>query len=47
MTEFRNEPGSVVPLRTQIAVRRLTEGAKQAEGLVIVIDVFRAFSLEC
>ena len=47
MTEFRNKPDGVVPLRTQIAVRRLTEGAKQAEGLVVVIDVFRAFSLEC
>ena len=37
----------VRPLRTQLAVRHLIEGAKQAEGLVVVIDVFRAFSLEC
>ena len=26
---------------------QLIEGAKQAEGLTIIIDVFRAFSLEC
>lgn len=38
---------NVRPLRTQLAVRHLIEGAKQAEGLVAVIDVFRAFSLEC
>lgn len=30
-------------------IRRLSllEGAKKAEGLVVIIDVFRAFSLEC
>lgn len=25
----------------------LIDGAKQAEGLTVIIDVFRAFSLEC
>ena len=39
--------GSAFPARTQIAVRHLTAGAREAEGLVVVIDVFRAFSLEC
>ena len=34
-------------VRPQLAVRHLIEGAKQAEGLAVVIDVFRAFSLEC
>ena len=31
------------PVRTL----RLIEGAKQAQGLCVIIDVFRAFSLEC
>ena len=31
----------------KINILRLIEGAKQAEGLTVVIDVFRAFSLEC
>ena len=31
----------------KIEIRRLIEGAKQADGLAVVIDVFRAFSLEC
>ena len=31
----------------KIRISRLIEGARQAEGLVVVIDVFRAFSLEC
>ena len=31
----------------QITIKHLIEGARQAEGLVVVIDVFRAFSLEC
>jgi len=31
----------------QINILRLIEGAKQAKGLVVIIDVFRAFSLEC
>lgn len=31
----------------QIRILHLTEGAKQAEGLTVVIDVFRAFSLAC
>lgn len=31
----------------QINVYHLLEGAKQATGLVVIIDVFRAFSLEC
>ena len=31
----------------QVKVLHLIEGAKQAEGLTVIIDVFRAFSLEC
>lgn len=31
----------------KINVYHLIEGAKQAEGLTVIIDVFRAFSLEC
>ena len=31
----------------EIKIRHLIEGARQAEGLAVVIDVFRAFSLEC
>jgi len=31
----------------QIQTLHLIEGAKQARGLTVVIDVFRAFSLEC
>lgn len=30
-----------------INILHLIEGAKQAEGLTVIIDVFRAFSLEC
>jgi len=30
-----------------IEILHLIEGAKKAEGLVVIIDVFRAFSLEC
>ena len=30
-----------------IQILQLLEGAKRAEGLTVVIDVFRAFSLEC
>ena len=30
----------------EIRILRLLEGAKQAEGLTVIIDVFRAFSLE-
>ena len=30
-----------------IKILHLIEGAKQAEGLTVIIDVFRAFSLEC
>lgn len=30
-----------------IQILRLVEGARQAEGLTVIIDVFRAFSLEC
>lgn len=30
-----------------IQILRLIEGAKQARGLTVIIDVFRAFSLEC
>lgn len=31
----------------KIKILRLIDGAKQARGLTVVIDVFRAFSLEC
>ena len=30
-----------------IEIFHLIEGAKQADGLVVIIDVFRAFSMEC
>ena len=30
-----------------IQILELIEGARKAEGLTVVIDVFRAFSLEC
>lgn len=32
---------------TDIRILQLTEGAKQAEGLTVVIDVFRAFTTAC
>ena len=31
----------------EVQILHLIEGAKQAEGLAVIIDVFRAFSLEC
>ena len=31
----------------EIGIYHLLEGAGQAEGLTVIIDVFRAFSLEC
>lgn len=31
----------------QVKILHLIEGAKKAEGLTVIIDVFRAFSLEC
>ena len=31
----------------KINIYHLIEGAKQARGLTVIIDVFRAFSLEC
>ena len=31
----------------KINILHLIEGAKKAEGLTVIIDVFRAFSLEC
>jgi 2-phosphosulfolactate phosphatase len=31
----------------KISILHLTDGAKNAEGLTVIIDVFRAFSLEC
>lgn len=31
----------------QIKILHLIEGAKKAEGLTVIIDVFRAFSVEC
>ena len=30
-----------------VQILHMIEGAKKAEGLTVVIDVFRAFSLEC
>ena len=33
--------------KEQIEILHLLEGAEKAEGLSVVIDVFRAFSLEC
>ncbi len=32
---------------SDIEIFHLIEGARKAEGLVVIIDVFRAFSLEC
>ena len=31
----------------EVRILELIEGAKKAEGLTVIIDVFRAFSLEC
>lgn len=31
----------------QVDILHLVDGAKQAKGLTVIIDVFRAFSLEC
>lgn len=31
----------------RVTIYHLIEGAKQAKGLTVIIDVFRAFSLEC
>ena len=31
----------------KIEITQLIEGAKQAKGLAVIIDVFRAFSMEC
>ncbi|MBQ0000938.1 MAG: 2-phosphosulfolactate phosphatase [Clostridiales bacterium] len=31
----------------EVNIYHLIEGAKQADGLAVIIDVFRAFSLEC
>lgn len=31
----------------KIEIRHLIEGARQADGLAVIIDVFRAFSMEC
>ena len=30
-----------------IKILQLLDGAKQAEGLTVIIDVFRAFSVAC
>ena len=30
-----------------IEICHLIDGAKQADGLAVIIDVFRAFSMEC
>ncbi len=35
------------PFANKVNILHLIEGAKQAEGLTVIIDVFRAFSLEC
>ncbi len=35
------------PFANKINILHLIEGAKQAEGLTVIIDVYRAFSLEC
>ncbi|MBE5930398.1 MAG: 2-phosphosulfolactate phosphatase [Lachnospiraceae bacterium] len=32
---------------SKVNILHLIEGAKEAEGLTVIIDVFRAFSLEC
>jgi 2-phosphosulfolactate phosphatase len=32
---------------TEVRILQLEEGARQARGLTVIIDVFRAFSLEC
>lgn len=32
---------------TNVNILHLMEGSKNAEGLTVIIDVFRAFSLEC
>ena len=31
----------------QITIDHLTAGAARAEGIAVIIDVFRAYSLEC
>ena len=31
----------------KINIKRYIEGSREAEGLTVIIDVFRAFSLEC
>ena len=31
----------------EVRIEHLLDGAKRSEGLVVIIDVFRAFSLEC
>ena len=31
----------------EVTIHRLLSGAREAEGLAVIIDVFRAFSLEC
>jgi len=33
--------------QSEVKILHLIEGAKMAEGLTVIIDVFRAFSLEC
>ena len=34
-------------MNMEIGIYHLIEGARQADGLVVIIDVFRAFSMEC
>ena len=31
----------------EVRIDRFIEGARRAEGITVIIDVFRAFSLEC
>ena len=43
---FANFTSSIVPAM-KISILEFVEGAKQAKGLTVIIDVFRAFSVAC
>ena len=45
-SHFLTETGKAWKMR-EIRILELIEGAKQARGLTVIIDVLRAFSLEC
>lgn len=45
--KMTGQPESSGRIIMDIEIYHLIEGAKQADGLVVVIDVFRAFSMEC